>query len=879
VGGNAYARKPDGQIASEVAIWDVTSGKLQRALRGFRYLAHKVAYSSDGTRLAACSDDATVQIWESDTGRLVRVLRGGSSIRALGWNHTGNRLYASTFRGGTFGWDVETGQRLPRLPDTSDESLFLAVSPNSRHLATRPSQGGVGVWDLNTRKLLWTKTRIPHAVTFSPDNQLLACAVGELVRLHAVADGRQVCSFGGHEGPVLGVAFSPCGQLLATGGADSTVRIWDVEEGRVLSVWRGHLGRVETVAFHPHGAIVASGSAQPGEIKLWDLTRPQGHIPCARPTRGGRVETLSFAPEGHEIILARSTGIVERRDATTDVLRSSRWMPLGGFWRVPATLTAFSQDTRLLAGVSREENTVCVWNTQTGEALAGKYRHSVPAWFVAMSQQGQLVASGAFAIRDAELLSELAVWESATGQVRLRCKDVRVRVACLALTVDGKQLARCLIRLRKETDPTMIRFVPTDAVVEVWDVPAVGQAVPTAPRLSFRPADSMIRGLAFSCDGTMLAGSSDEGTLFLWDLAAGQPLHPRALPGPNMLEGLAFSPDGKLIAGVSRTEVAIWNVREGQEVLRLRGAPPRPSDGGFSPRIAWSNDGRRLAASNWDQSVSIWDTTDLKNPQMMQDRHSAALARLPGWHIDHAMRAWTRRQPTATHFHLAQIDRLGQLDPGWCLLRGEVYAQMGEWKKALADLDRGMTVVESPQGDLSRKHLLLRRMNGDHDGYQKGCAVLAEHLSHRIEASFLPQAVYTCVAAAESNVDPKVLVEVMREVTKKQQKSAWHHHVLALSCLRAKNYDESVTASQRSLALKPEESTRITTWLTLALAEHHRGNREEAQKWKTRAHDWIAVQRQVLAASNRQVPDAMSWCDWLVVQLLVREVEQTLEAA
>jgi hypothetical protein len=49
-------------------------------------------------------------------------------------------------------------------------------------------------------------------------------------------------------------------------------------------------------------------------------------------------------------------------------------------------------------------------------------------------------------------------------------------------------------------------------------------------------------------------------------------------------------------------------------VLALRGAPPRPKDVGFNPKIAWSPDGRRLAASNWNGVASIWDSADQHTP-------------------------------------------------------------------------------------------------------------------------------------------------------------------------------------------------------------------------------------------------------------------------
>jgi len=67
-------------------------------------------------------------------------------------------------------------------------------------------------------------------------------------------------------------------KLLASTGADQTVRLWDVADGLERTRFRGHQGRVSCLSFPASGRYLASGSEQPGDVKIWDLTRDQEYI-------------------------------------------------------------------------------------------------------------------------------------------------------------------------------------------------------------------------------------------------------------------------------------------------------------------------------------------------------------------------------------------------------------------------------------------------------------------------------------------------------------------------------------------------------------------------------------------------------------------------
>ena len=73
----------------------------------------------------------------------------------------------------------------------------------------------------------------------------------------------------GHNSGVSAVAFSPDGQIIATGSGDKTIKLWDLQ-GRLLRTLRGFEKPVEWIAFHPKGMKIA-GSSRFGTVRLWDV--------------------------------------------------------------------------------------------------------------------------------------------------------------------------------------------------------------------------------------------------------------------------------------------------------------------------------------------------------------------------------------------------------------------------------------------------------------------------------------------------------------------------------------------------------------------------------------------------------------------------------
>jgi WD40 repeat protein len=76
-----------------------------------------------------------------------------------------------------------------------------------------------------------------------------------------------------HTGDISGfmsVAWSPNGQILASGGHNGTIQLWRVSDGRLIRTLEGHTSTVNSVAWSPDGHTLASGSSD-STVRLWSI--------------------------------------------------------------------------------------------------------------------------------------------------------------------------------------------------------------------------------------------------------------------------------------------------------------------------------------------------------------------------------------------------------------------------------------------------------------------------------------------------------------------------------------------------------------------------------------------------------------------------------
>jgi RNA polymerase sigma factor (sigma-70 family) len=477
----------------------------------------------------------------------------------------------------------------------------LAFSPDGKTLASGTHTGTIRLWDAATGKELHLLTGHGggiYSLAFTPDNKTLASGSWDkTIRLWDVATGRQLQILNSHQNWVLSVAFSPDGKSLASGSGDNTIRLWDPGMGKELQQLQGHRDWVRAVAFSKDGKALVSGSYDK-TVRVWEVST--GKETRALEGHDGKIETVAIGPDGKTVASAGQDQTIRLWDMTTgeEIRRLREHSGTVSF-------VAFSPDGKSLASTSHQDNSVRRWEIATGKELSPT-GHQRGAQCLAYSPDGKTLTSGGWDCI-------IRFWDPVTGKELQRTLAHQDAIWKVAFSPDGKLLATA----------------SWDKTVRLWDR-FTGNEI-----RQLKGHQESARCVAFSPDGKILASGSNDQTIRLWAVESGK--ETRCLKGENRIKSVAFSPDGKLLAcaggedliggeqaeqalaeqPVGPGEVRLWDVATGRQVLRWQ------SPQGGVQSVAFSPDGKWLAAGGNDSMVHFWDIASGREVRRSQAHQSA----------------------------------------------------------------------------------------------------------------------------------------------------------------------------------------------------------------------------------------------------------------
>jgi WD40 repeat protein len=214
--------------------------------------------------------------------------------------------------------DPADGRSIP-LDLEGDEGPYLrsGLSPDGGRIFVISASGRVFLFEVPTGRrsdsIEWPVIKGSEAGKFTIRSAALSTGgrrfavsteQSEVVQLFESGSGREIQLIG-HRDFVSGVAFSPDGEMLATGSVDATIKLWSAKDGRNIATLTGHMEEATDVGFSPDGRTLASVGFH-STVMFW-------HVPTFRelaaldfPMAGFH---LVFSPDGEA--LAVTTGAQE----------------------------------------------------------------------------------------------------------------------------------------------------------------------------------------------------------------------------------------------------------------------------------------------------------------------------------------------------------------------------------------------------------------------------------------------------------------------------------------------------------------------------------------------------------------------------------------
>ncbi|HZT99340.1 MAG TPA: serine/threonine-protein kinase [Ktedonobacteraceae bacterium] len=296
---------------------------------------------------------------------------------------------------------------------------------------------------------------------------------GEIKRASLPPQGKRYLTYRGHIGDVEGVAWSPDGKRIASGGGDGTVQVWNAADGKHVFTYRGHVDStygVYAVAWSPDNKHIASSDDK--NTQVWDAADGGNAL-----TYSGNGGAVAWSPDGKRIAAIGGSGIV-------------MWdAPAGGnvfTYRGNGGVIAWSPDGKRIAS-GGYYRIVQVWDAANGKNVFTYYGHANIVLAVAWSPDGQRIAS-------ADFDRTVQVWDAANGENVLIYRGHANSVKSVAWSPDGQRIASGGF----------------DKTAQVWDA-ADGSNV-----FTYRGHANNVTAVSWSPDGQRIASASFDATVQVW---------------------------------------------------------------------------------------------------------------------------------------------------------------------------------------------------------------------------------------------------------------------------------------------------------------------------------------------------------------------------
>jgi len=584
----------------KVHLWDV---KNKSALEIYDYGSDvlDIDLSPNGKLVAVGRKDGFVSILNIDIRQNVYNFNFSKGPVSIVQFHPGGEwLGVGTKTGGVRIWRVLTGSLLPG-PSHKAEIFNLAFSPDGKLLASasEDSTSRVVRAESGRQTLVLQHPDWVEDVAFSPDSSwFVTVSDDKIVRVFDSASGLEKIRME-HDSFVQRVEVSPNGEWILSTGYDQTVRLWDSQTG-TLMFEAGLDGIGSALVFSQDGTRIFVGDQQ-GNISIWDVSLLKARVGYIGFTEF--VNKAKFDPAGqwmlvntddknlwqiqtsqittiHDGTLGTKVLTFDELTAQLKVSPDSKWIAISENSEVGnSRAILYNLETKVLHSLPHSSNISGLAISGDGKLLAttNEGNNSLYIWEIESGvqanvlqfEEGEVPFTSAYSTKDPILAIGFA------DKTILWDTAANVKIAELSQVGDIKS-----ITFNKEG--TWLATTSSDGSIYLWDMNKKDYSQSTYQFLQ----DGRITSLDFNSQKGWLASASVDGYVYLWDINTGEEVV--RIPHGDLVSGINFSPDGNLLSTVSRKTLQIWDVNMLVTVSREK-----------LPETACSRLIRNLTPSQW----------------------------------------------------------------------------------------------------------------------------------------------------------------------------------------------------------------------------------------------------------------------------------------
>ncbi|GJE97945.1 WD40 repeat domain-containing protein [Phanerochaete sordida] len=364
------------------------------------------------------SYDRTARVWNLETGREIHCLTGHTrAVRALQFDEA--KLITASMDNTMRVWDWRAGKCLRVLEGHTEGVVCLNFDSNV--LASGSVDTTVKVWNFRTGECFTLRGHrdwVNSVQLWDSNDVSFGCSSSKGA---AVSDGTVAT--------LKGECSKPCidpGKMLFSASDDGTIRLWDLAKRTCLRQFTGHVGQVQSLKLlMVDEACDETSAEQSADQPEQPAPTPRGPRQACEPR--STTHHADTQPIGHDDRGATSRVIVHHAEAEDTRGRDRAVASSAANGARSSSVGSTATRTRPVLISGSLDNTIKVWDLETGKASQTLFGHIEGVWAVASDKLRLVSGSHDRTIK---------VWVREEGRCMATLVGHRGAVTCVALGED-----------------------------------------------------------------------------------------------------------------------------------------------------------------------------------------------------------------------------------------------------------------------------------------------------------------------------------------------------------------------------------------------------------------------------------------------------------